>query len=99
LSINKHTPPSFATTVYRKPTYTGLMTKWNSFVPHSYKVSTISSMVYRAIRICSTYQVLHEEIEFIEFISLLNNYPLNFIKARVRKTFNRYILKQTNTPD
>jgi len=54
-------------------------------------------MVYRAIRICSTYQVLHEEIEFIEFISLLNNYPLNFIKARVRKTFNRYILKQTNT--
>jgi len=55
-------------------------------------------MVYRAIRICSTYQVLHEEIEFIEFISLLNNYPLNFIKAQVRKTFNRYILKQTNTP-
>ena len=74
------------------------MTKWNSFVPRSYKVSTISSMVYRAIRICSTYQVLHEEIEFIEFISLLNNYPLNFIKAQVRKTFNRYILKQTNTP-
>ena len=97
LSINKHTPPSFATTVYRKPTYTGLMTKWNSFVPHSYKVSTISSMVYRAIRICSTYQALHEEIEFIEFISLLNKYPLNFIKAQIRKTLNRHILKQTNT--
>ncbi|CAF4276567.1 unnamed protein product [Rotaria sp. Silwood2] len=36
---------SFATTIYRKPTYTGLITKWNSFVPYSYKVSTISKFI------------------------------------------------------
>jgi len=87
-------PCSFSTTIYRKPTYTGLMTKWNSFVPHSYKVSTITSMVYRAIRICSTYKLLHEELEFIEFISILNKYPIKFIKSQIRKTYDRYVEKQ-----
>jgi len=81
---------SFSTTIYRKPTYSGLITKWKSFVPHSYKISTISSMIYRAIKICSTYELLHEEFEFIEFICQLNGYPINFIRSQIRKTFNRY---------
>ncbi|CAF1345844.1 unnamed protein product [Adineta ricciae] len=84
---------SFSTTIYRKPTFTGLLTKWNSFVPHSYKVSTLSSMIYRAIRICSSYQLLHEEFEFIEYISQLNGYPANFVKSQIRKTLNRHIGK------
>jgi hypothetical protein len=91
-----HTLSSFSTTIYRKPTYTGLLTKWKSYVPHSYKISTISSMAYRAIRICSSYKQLHEEFEFIEFISELNGYPINFIKAQIRKTLNRYIEKKNS---
>ena len=80
----------FATTIYRKPTYTGLITKWTSFVPHSYKVSTISSMVYRAIKICSSYKLMHEEFKFIENIGIENGYPKRFIKAQIRKTLGRY---------
>ncbi|CAF1601783.1 unnamed protein product, partial [Didymodactylos carnosus] len=45
---------TFTTTIYRKPTFTGLLLKWTSYVPMSYKISAISSMAYRAIRICST---------------------------------------------
>ncbi|CAF1345862.1 unnamed protein product [Adineta ricciae] len=79
---------SFSTTIYRKPTFTGLLTKWNSFVPYSYKVSTLSSMIYRAIRICSSYHLLHEEFEFIEYVSHLNGYPNNFVKSQIhKKTF------------
>ena len=88
---------SFSTTIYRKPTFTGLLTKWNSFVPHSYKVSTLSSMIYRAVRICSSYQLLHEEFEFIEYISQLNGYPVNFVKSQIRKTLNRHIEKSNGT--
>jgi hypothetical protein len=54
-------------------------------------------MVYRAIRICSSYIQLHEELEFIEYISELNGYPVNFIKAQIRKTLNRYIEKSNST--
>ena len=46
---------SLSTTIYRKATYTGLLTKWQSFVPKSYKVSVVSTMVYRAIKICSSF--------------------------------------------
>jgi hypothetical protein len=84
---------SFSTTIYRKPTYTGLITKWKSFVPQSYKVSTISSMIYRAIRICSSYRSMHQEFQFIEFIGELNGYPRNFIRSQIRKTLNRHIEK------
>ncbi|CAF1146962.1 unnamed protein product [Rotaria magnacalcarata] len=55
----------FVTTMYRKPTYTGLLAKWESFVPRQYKRSAISSMVYRGIRICSTFALMHEEFNFI----------------------------------
>ena len=96
-SITPNFAKSFATTIFRKPTYTGLITKWNSFVPYSYKVSTISSMVYRAIRICSSYKLLHEEFEFIEFIGVQNGYPTGFIKAQIRKTLGRYFDKVNGT--
>ena len=79
----------FSTRIYRKPTYTRLLTKWSSFVPHFYKVSVISNMVYRAIRICSDYHLLHEEFEFITDVSLQNGYPLRFVESQIRKTLNR----------
>ncbi|CAF3691829.1 unnamed protein product [Rotaria sp. Silwood1] len=100
ISTNNNTQissKSFATTIYRKPTYTGLITKWSSFVPHTYKVSTISSMVYRAIRICSSYDLMHEQFEFIEFIGIENGYPEGFIKAQIRKTLGRYFDKINGT--
>lgn len=45
----------FKTQVHRKDTFSDLITKWNSFVPQSYKYNAISSMVYRARKLCSTY--------------------------------------------
>jgi hypothetical protein len=48
----------FETRIYRKPTFSGLMTKWRSFVPKQYKYNAVSSMVYRAMKICSTHQLL-----------------------------------------
>jgi hypothetical protein len=40
---------------------------------------------------------MHEEFEFIEFISEINGYPINFIKSQIRKTLNRYIEKNNRT--
>jgi hypothetical protein len=88
-NLPNNTFKSFSTTIYRKPTYTGSIMKWNSFVRHAYKVSTISSMVYRAIKICSTNYLMHEEFEFIENICIENGYPEGFIKAQIRKTLGK----------
>ena len=39
--------------VYRKPTFTGLYTRWDSFAPTGQKISLIKSLAIRAFRICS----------------------------------------------
>ena len=43
----------FSTTVYRKPTATGLYSMWDSFCPTSQKFALIKSLVNRALKICS----------------------------------------------
>ena len=77
-------------TVYRKPTYTGLMLKWSSFVPQHYKKNALSSMIYRAIRICTSYTLLHKELMFIKQVATANGYPLNYIEHKIRMTLNRW---------
>ena len=56
-------------------------------------------MVYRAIRICSSYQLMHAEFEFILNLGLNNGYPLRFIHSQIRKTLNRHFetSKKKNT--
>ena len=38
---------SFMTSVYRKKTFTGLYTKWDSFTPRKYKINLIRTLTYR----------------------------------------------------
>ncbi|CAF1087774.1 unnamed protein product [Rotaria sordida] len=80
----------FATSIYRKPTFTGLLLKWSSYVPKTYKISAISTMIYRAIKICSTFKLMTQEFDFIRKLAIQNGYPINFIESQIRSTLNRY---------
>ena len=84
---------SLVTTVYRKPTYTGLLTKWTSFVPRQYKVSAVSTMIHRGTQLTSTYVLIHEELDFIRSICQRNGYPIGFVENQIRGTLGRYIRK------
>jgi hypothetical protein len=88
----------FKTQVHRKPTFSGLITKWNSFVPKSYKYNAISSMVYRARKICSTYEALASELDIIRDISLQNGYPIAFVESVIRRQLNMQISPRVITP-
>ena len=43
----------FLTSVYRKPTFSGLYTRWSSFCPKQRKISLIKTLAHRAQMICS----------------------------------------------
>ena len=45
----------FETSVYRKPTFTGLGLRYDSFVPKSYKINLISCLIHRAYEISSNW--------------------------------------------
>ncbi|CAF1424651.1 unnamed protein product [Adineta steineri] len=83
--VQKQANIGFITKIYRKPTFTGLMTKWDSFVPKTHKYNAISSLVYRAIKICSTHKHIHEEFKFIRQLAANNGYPMNFVDSIIRR--------------
>ena len=47
-----------STTVYRKPTYTGLGLNYLSFIPHVFKLNSIKTLLNRAYNLCSTINFL-----------------------------------------
>ena len=72
----------FLTSVYRKPTFSGVFT--DSYIPLSYKSGLISPLLYRAFKLCSNFEIFHQEIIFVKDIFKRN--PSNFIDICV-KTF------------
>ena len=61
----------FSTSVYRKPTFTGLFTNFDSFIPISYKRGLINTLLFRYFNISSSYA----EVEKFKKIMNLNGYP------------------------
>ena len=62
------------TSVYRKPTFTGLYIVWDSFTARSYKINLVRNLVDRARRLCSPSK-LDEELERLRTLFRLNGYP------------------------
>ena len=86
----------FTTTIYRKPTFTGLMTVWNSFGPFSYKKASVVSMIQRALSVCSTYSLLDDELNKLWDYCHLNGYPRDFVDTRIGIGLTKYLNKNNN---
>ena len=70
----------FMTLVYRKSAFTGQYIRWDSFGPFKRKKNLISTLVHRALRICSK-SLLQHKLENIRVILRDNGY-LEFIIDR-----------------
>ena len=44
---------TFTTTIYRKPTFSGANSNYESFLPSVYKFGMVYTLVYRCFRICA----------------------------------------------
>ena len=84
------TPSNFTTSVYRKPTFTGLLSKFQAFSPVLYKRNLIATLTYRAYKICSSFLNFHNELVYLKGILQQNGYPLEFIEKQVKKTLNKF---------
>ena len=74
----------FETSVYQKPTFTGLLTNFHSFIPSQYKCSLISSLVHRLYNICSNYENFQAQLESFRQILNRNSYPTRLFDSCVR---------------
>ena len=80
---------TFVTFIYRKKTFTGLYTKWDSFTPRKYKINLIRTLTYRCYRICSSASLLQSALGDLRKLLLQNGYPQGIITYNVNDVLNR----------
>lgn len=71
------------TSLYRKPTFTGLYLLWESCQNRKYKIGLIKTLVIRIYRICSTNEIIKKELKQLKEILQNNGYPPHIIKRGI----------------
>lgn len=71
LCLFSHKGGSFIIRVYLKPTFTALYTNWNECLPKSHQMNLISTLVYRALMICSLQELEKTHRTFATMVILL----------------------------
>ena len=79
----------FATSIYRKPTFSGLYSHFDSFIPEEYKKGLIMTLLYRAFQLSSNYLKFDIEVKFLKTILQKNGYPLRMIDQSIRDFLNK----------
>ena len=86
------TSTTFVTSIYRKPTFSGLGTSFYSFVPFLYKINSILTLVHRAYKLSSNYYLFHTELNFLRNFFSKNGFPRHLIENKI----GQYLTKQYN---
>ena len=84
----------FSSTVHRKSTFSGVYSNFGSFMPVMYKRGLVSTLLYRAYIISSSFQSLHKEIENLKKIFSKNGYPTKFVDKCILTFFNKLYEKR-----
>ena len=79
---------SLLTKVYRKPTFTGLYTRWESYSSRKQKLNLISTLTRRAKKICSEVY-LENELNNVRSIFKFNGYPDSVVELQIQRTLDK----------
>ena len=87
---NSH--PSIVTSVYRKKTFTGLLTNYFSFAPLNYKLGLVRTLVDRVYKINNSWVGFHLDVKKLIVILRKNCFPSWVID----KIIHSYVSKKMN---
>ena len=79
----------FTTSVYRKPTFSGLCISFFSHCCYRFKINAIKTVIHRAYGICSNYSLLHHELEFIKQLFHNNGFQKSKIDSLIYDFFDK----------
>lgn len=89
----------FVTSVYRKPSFSGLGMNFFSYISDKFKFNCIDSLIYRAYRVSSNFNLFHIDLVFLRSYFLNNGFPTSLIDFRISKFLNKlYCPEQNNQP-
>ena len=89
--------------VYRKPTFTGLMMNYFSFVPSCYKNGLVRTLIDRAFKINNQWSFFHKDLKRLRSILCRNLFPPKqidkLIMTYINNTFSEKTKKATENTD
>ena len=91
----------FVTSIYRKPTFSGVFINYESFIPTYQKKGFLHTLLRMSFSICCDFKTFHFEIDHLKTILIKNNYPLNFIDSCIKSFLNKLYTPKvvvTNVP-
>ena len=84
-----HAGNVFSFNLYRKKTFTGLHTNFDSLSPIHYNVNLITVLIYCAYHICSSFFSFHEQVVSIKRFLRYNHFPLYLINRVIKKFLDK----------
>ena len=76
----------FTNSGYRKPTFSGVFTNFGRFIPKSYKYNLVFTLLHRAFKLCSNFEIFHQEIDKLKTLFENNSYPKSFLISVLKRT-------------
>ena len=84
----------FETSIYRKPTFSGVYLHFTSYMPLEYKLGLISTLLHRCFALVSSYENFHLDLLKLKEIINQNGYPIGVIDNCIKKFLTKkYTIK------
>ena len=84
----------FVTSGYRKPTFSGVFTNFESFKPDIYKRGLIETLLHSSFKLCSNYENFDQEIETLKSVLKHNSYPHSLVNHCIKKFLNKLFVQR-----
>ena len=85
----------FATSVFRKDTFSGVYTNFSSFVALKHKFGLVHTLLHRSFTIVSDFSKFHFEVETLKKTLYKNAYPIKFVDKCIAKVVNNVFVQKT----
>ena len=87
---------NISTSLYRKPTFSGIYSNFSSFMPINYKKGLVFTLLYRGFSLCTNWSKFQSEVLILKSILGKNGYPRHFVDKCIKVFFNKMsVPKQT----
>ena len=84
----------FTISVDSKQTFSGVFTNFGSFILKSYKYNMVFTLLHRAFKVCSNFELLYQEIDKLKTIFKDNGYPKSFVDLCIKKYLDKVFIKK-----
>ena len=94
LDINITRRINFVTSIFRKPTFSGVYLNFKSHAPLIYKKGLITCLLHRIYTICSSWEQIHNEINHLKCVLIMNKYPYKLINNSILIFLDKVFVKR-----